>query len=59
VTGVRTILRILCQRHGPPEPRLVVTPDRAIVARAGVTVYRILGCAAIRTATSSSPSTAD
>lgn len=30
-----------CSRHGIPRPRLTVEPGRAIVGRAGVTVYRV------------------
>ncbi|MFD0745401.1 diaminopimelate decarboxylase family protein [Phytohabitans flavus] len=39
---VRTMLQISSQRYGVPVPRLVVTPGRAIVARAGVALYRVL-----------------
>ncbi|WP_412544245.1 diaminopimelate decarboxylase [Longispora sp. K20-0274] len=39
---VRTVLRAACLRLGVPEPRLMVTPGRAVVARAGVAVYRVL-----------------
>ncbi|MET8312028.1 diaminopimelate decarboxylase [Micromonospora sp. NPDC005173] len=39
---VRAVLHIACERYGVPMPRLVVTPGRAIVARAGVALYRVL-----------------
>jgi diaminopimelate decarboxylase len=32
-----------CAAHGIPEPELTVEPGRAIVAAAGVTLYRVLG----------------
>ncbi|MEU6132305.1 diaminopimelate decarboxylase [Saccharopolyspora sp. NPDC047091] len=38
---VRTALHDECRRHDLPEPRLTVEPGRALVARAGVTVYRV------------------
>ncbi|MFC9999707.1 diaminopimelate decarboxylase [Nocardia sp. NPDC127526] len=31
-----------CQRHGYPRPHISLEPGRAIVARAGVTLYRVL-----------------
>ena len=31
-----------CRAHGLPVPRLTVEPGRALVARAGVTLYRVL-----------------
>ncbi|MEV6100857.1 diaminopimelate decarboxylase [Nocardia sp. NPDC051981] len=31
-----------CARHGFPRPRIALEPGRAIVARAGVTLYRVL-----------------
>ncbi|MEU8894813.1 diaminopimelate decarboxylase [Nocardia sp. NPDC048505] len=31
-----------CLRHGYPRPRLALEPGRAVVARAGVTLYRVL-----------------
>jgi diaminopimelate decarboxylase len=34
-------LGLECARHGIPRPRLTVEPGRAIVGRAGVTVYRV------------------
>jgi diaminopimelate decarboxylase len=36
------VLRVECERHGIPVPRLTVTPGRALVARAGVALYRVL-----------------
>ena len=39
---MRATVRLESQRHGVPAPRLGVSPGRAVVARAGVTVYRIL-----------------
>ncbi|MEV6524632.1 diaminopimelate decarboxylase [Longispora sp. NPDC051575] len=39
---VRTVLHAACLRLDVPEPRLMVTPGRAVVARAGVAVYRVL-----------------
>ncbi|MFC4912770.1 diaminopimelate decarboxylase [Actinomadura gamaensis] len=36
-------LRAACAEHRTPVPRLTIEPGRAIVARAGVTVYRVLG----------------
>jgi diaminopimelate decarboxylase len=38
---VRIALSLECARHGIPWPRLTVEPGRAIVSRAGVTVYRV------------------
>ncbi|MFC0041582.1 diaminopimelate decarboxylase [Actinomadura rayongensis] len=40
ITGA---LAAACAAHRLPVPRLAVEPGRAIVARAGVTVYRVLG----------------
>ncbi|GAA4263609.1 diaminopimelate decarboxylase family protein [Dactylosporangium darangshiense] len=39
---MRAVLRLEADRHGMPAPRLTVSPGRAIVARAGVTVYRVV-----------------
>src|SRR5262249_57319212 len=36
------VLRVECERHGIPVPRLTVTPGRALVARAGVALYRVV-----------------
>jgi diaminopimelate decarboxylase len=36
------VVHLECDRRGIPAPRLTVTPGRALVARAGVAVYRIL-----------------
>jgi diaminopimelate decarboxylase len=36
------LLRVECERQGIPVPRLTVTPGRAVVARAGVALYRVL-----------------
>ncbi|WP_345144508.1 diaminopimelate decarboxylase [Dactylosporangium darangshiense] len=41
-TRMRGVLRLEAGRHGMPAPRLTVSPGRAVVARAGVTVYRVL-----------------
>ncbi|GAA0241125.1 diaminopimelate decarboxylase [Cryptosporangium japonicum] len=41
---VRQLLALECGRHRIPVPRLTVEPGRAIVARAGVTLYRVLTC---------------
>jgi diaminopimelate decarboxylase len=38
----RRVLRVECERHDIPVPRLTVTPGRALVARAGVALYRVL-----------------
>jgi diaminopimelate decarboxylase len=38
---LRRAVRGACARQRVPEPRLVIEPGRAIVARAGVTVYRV------------------
>ncbi|MFC8042785.1 diaminopimelate decarboxylase [Nocardia sp. NPDC057353] len=35
-------LDVACARHRFPRPRLLLEPGRAIVARAGVTLYRVL-----------------
>ena len=39
---VRGVLRVECDRHDLPMPRLTLEPGRAIVARAGVTVYHVI-----------------
>nr|WP_276611651.1 hypothetical protein [Cryptosporangium phraense] len=39
---VRRVLLLECERHRVPVPRLTVEPGRAIVARAGVTLYRVV-----------------
>ncbi|WP_344617404.1 diaminopimelate decarboxylase [Dactylosporangium salmoneum] len=39
---MRTVLHLEADRHGLPTPALSVSPGRAVVARAGVTVYRVL-----------------
>ncbi|MET7400266.1 alanine racemase [Dactylosporangium sp. NPDC005572] len=41
-TRMRSVLHLEADRHGLPAPRLTVSPGRAVVARAGVTVYRVL-----------------
>ncbi|MFG1923174.1 diaminopimelate decarboxylase [Cryptosporangium sp. NPDC048952] len=41
-TRIRQLLTLECERHRIPAPRLTVEPGRAIVARAGVTLYRVL-----------------
>ncbi len=41
-TRCRRVLRVECDRHNLPLPRLTVTPGRALVARAGVALYRAL-----------------
>ena len=38
---VRNAFNLECSRHGIPRPRLTVEPGRAIVGRAGVTMYRV------------------
>jgi diaminopimelate decarboxylase len=38
----RRVLRVECDLHSLPLPRLTVTPGRALVARAGVALYRVL-----------------
>ena len=39
---MKTLVRQEAERAGIPAPRLTVSPGRALVARAGVTVYRVL-----------------
>ncbi|ROO91219.1 diaminopimelate decarboxylase [Actinocorallia herbida] len=41
--AVQAALTTLCARHRYPTPRLTIEPGRAIVARAGVTLYRVVG----------------
>jgi diaminopimelate decarboxylase len=38
----RRVLRVECDRHALPLPRLTVTPGRAIVAQSGVALYHVL-----------------
>ncbi|WP_305783446.1 diaminopimelate decarboxylase family protein [Symbioplanes lichenis] len=38
---IRTVLRLAADRHAVPEPALTVSPGRALVARAGVTIHRV------------------
>ncbi|WP_433064141.1 diaminopimelate decarboxylase family protein [Dactylosporangium sp. CS-033363] len=46
---MRAVLHLEAGRHGLPAPRLTVSPGRAVVARAGVTVYRVLAVTETRT----------
>lgn len=39
---MRRVLALECDRQGIDQPRLSVTPGRAIVARAGVALYRVV-----------------
>ncbi|MGX7673733.1 diaminopimelate decarboxylase family protein [Plantactinospora sp. DSM 117369] len=39
---IRGVLNLAAQQSNIPAPRLTVSPGRAIVARAGVTIYRVL-----------------
>ncbi len=39
---IRAVLRLELARHRLPEPQLTVSPGRALVSRAGLTLYRIL-----------------
>jgi diaminopimelate decarboxylase len=41
-TRIRGVLHCECVRHNIPVPRLTVEPGRAVVARAGVTLYRVI-----------------
>jgi diaminopimelate decarboxylase len=41
-TRIRQVLRLECDRHRLPVPRLTIEPGRAVVARAGVTLYRVI-----------------
>lgn len=40
-TAAATELRLGCERHGLPEPELVVEPGRYIIGPAGVALYRV------------------
>ncbi|WP_229399603.1 diaminopimelate decarboxylase family protein [Micromonospora okii] len=42
---MRGVLRLRAEQHRVPVPRLTVSPGRAIVSRAGVTLYRVLSTA--------------
>lgn len=39
---IRGVLRLVAERHELPVPRLTVSPGRAIVSRAGVTLYHVV-----------------
>jgi diaminopimelate decarboxylase len=39
---VRAALGYECERHRLPRPRVAIAPGRALVARAGVTLYRVV-----------------
>ena len=39
---IRGVLHYECMRHHLPVPRITVEPGRAVVARAGVTLYRVI-----------------
>jgi diaminopimelate decarboxylase len=39
---MRAVLRLNAERHCVPVPRLTVSPGRAIVSRAGITLYHVL-----------------
>jgi diaminopimelate decarboxylase len=39
---IRPVLRQECERHRLPVPRLTIEPGRAVVARAGVTLYLVI-----------------
>jgi diaminopimelate decarboxylase len=39
---IRAVLRLNAERHGVPAPRLTVSPGRAIVSRAGITLYHVV-----------------
>ncbi|GAA4848456.1 diaminopimelate decarboxylase [Saccharopolyspora rosea] len=39
---VPEVLRFECRKHGLPVPRLTLEPGRALVARAGLTLYRVV-----------------
>ncbi|MGI5239483.1 diaminopimelate decarboxylase family protein [Dactylosporangium sp. CA-139066] len=45
---MRAMMTLESERRGVPAPRLGVSPGRAVVGRAGVTVYRILSVTARR-----------
>ncbi|MGC4805064.1 diaminopimelate decarboxylase family protein [Micromonospora sp. DT233] len=42
---MRGVLRLRAEQHRIPVPRLTVSPGRALVSRAGVTLYRVLSTA--------------
>jgi diaminopimelate decarboxylase len=39
---IRRVLHVECDRYHLPLPRITIEPGRAIVARAGVTLYRVI-----------------
>jgi diaminopimelate decarboxylase len=39
---IRRVLHVECDRHHLPVPRITIEPGRAVVARAGVTLYRVI-----------------
>ncbi|MBF9132353.1 diaminopimelate decarboxylase [Plantactinospora sp. S1510] len=39
---IRSVLRLAADRHDVPVPRLTVSPGRAIVSRAGITLYHVV-----------------
>ncbi|AVT35737.1 diaminopimelate decarboxylase [Plantactinospora sp. BB1] len=39
---IRAVLRLAADRHDLPTPALTVSPGRAIVSRAGITLYRVV-----------------
>jgi diaminopimelate decarboxylase len=41
-TRIRRVLRLECDRHRLPVPRITIEPGRAVVARAGVTLYHVI-----------------
>jgi diaminopimelate decarboxylase len=41
-TAVDTALESACAEHGFPRPRIVIAPGRAIAARAGMTLFRVI-----------------
>jgi diaminopimelate decarboxylase len=42
-TTIEAALRSACADYGYPRPQVVVEPGRAVAARAGVTLYRVIG----------------
>ncbi|MFD2420886.1 diaminopimelate decarboxylase family protein [Amycolatopsis pigmentata] len=40
---MRAALGYECERHRLPRPQVAIEPGRALIARAGVTLYRVLG----------------
>jgi diaminopimelate decarboxylase len=44
---VRGMLRLSAERYGIAEPRLTVSPGRAIIARAGLTLHRVSALVAV------------